>query len=300
MYDIIIIGAGCAGMTAAVYATRAGKSVMIIENESIGGQISYSPLVENFPGFDKISGMEFSDKLWRQCEALGVTLNFTTAKKVIDLGDVKKVVTDDGEEECRAVIIATGVKHRHLGIEREDALVGKGVSYCALCDGAFYKNKTVAVAGGGNTALQNAVYLAGLCEKVYLIHRRDQYRADKALVDKLEKLPNVIPVLNANITALLGEDSLNAVEVTDKNTGDKKEIGLDGLFVSVGHIPENSAYADVVDLDESGYIISDESCVTKTSGIFAAGDCRTKEVRQLTTAAADGAVSATAACNYIG
>lgn len=295
-YDIVIIGAGTAGLTASIYAARAGKKVLILENEGIGGQIATSPKVENYPGFLEISGMEFSDKLYEQAEALGVTLELDKAEKIIDNGEYKTVKTEYGEFTCKAVIIATGVKHRHLGIEAEEKYMGRGVSYCAVCDGAFYKGRTVAVVGGGNSAVQSAIMLSNICEKVYLIHRRDTFRCENKLSEEVKKTENIELVLDSVIKDLEGEDKLSAIIVENK-TGETKRIEVAGLFVLVGQIPENSTFADTVNLDESGYIIAGEDCKTNMNGVFAAGDCRTKAIRQLTTAAADGSVAALAACN---
>ncbi|NLA76842.1 MAG: FAD-dependent oxidoreductase [Clostridiales bacterium] len=299
MYDIIIIGAGCAGLTAAVYAARAGKSVLVLEAENIGGQISYSPKVENFPSIRQISGSEFADNLFEQASALGVQLELERVTH-IENGGTKKVHTEDSVHECRCVIIATGVKHRHLGVDREEDFPGKGLSSCPICDGAFYKGKKVAVPGGGNSALQSAAMLAGTCEKVYLIHRRDTFRGEQAKADELKKLENVEFVLNSIITDLAGDDVLTGVTVCSSQQGECRNIALDGLSVSVGHMPENSVFEGLVQLDESGYIIAGEDCKTTAEGIFAAGDCRTKQVRQLTTAAADGSVAALAAVDFIG
>lgn len=295
-YDIVIIGAGTAGLTAAIYAARAGKKVLILENEGIGGQIATSPKVENYPGFSEISGMEFSDRLYEQASALGVELELDRAEKIIDNGESKTVKTEYGEFNCKAVIIATGVKHRHLGIEAEEKYMGRGVSYCAVCDGAFYKGKDVAVVGGGNSAVQSAIMLSNICNKVYLIHRRDEFRCEKKLSDEVRAIENVELVLNSTIKDLQGDDKLATI-VTENKSGEVKEINAEGLFVLVGQIPENSAFSDIINLDESGYIIAGEDCKTNVEGIFAAGDCRTKAIRQLTTAAADGSVSALAACN---
>ncbi len=296
MYDIVIIGAGCAGLTAAIYAARAGKNVLILENEGIGGQIATSPKVENYPGFSSISGMEFSDKLYEQADALGVTLELDRAEKIIDNGNTKTVKTEYGEYECKAVIVATGVKHRHLGIEAEAKYIGRGVSYCAVCDGAFYKNKTVAVVGGGNSAVQSAIMLSGICEKVYLIHRRDSFRCEAKLSDEVKSIENIELVLNSTVKDLEGENKLSAI-ITENTAQEERKIEAEGLFVLVGQIPENSAFSDIINLDEAGYIVAGEDCKTNVEGVFAAGDCRTKAVRQLTTAAADGSVAALAACN---
>lgn len=300
MYDIVIIGAGCAGMTAGIYAARAGKTVLLLETQSIGGQISFSPNVENFPSLRRISGTEFSSNLFEQATALGVDFEIDSAVKITDNGETKTVVTEYGSYECKAVILATGVKHRELGIEREQELCGKGVSYCAVCDGAFYKGKSVAVAGGGNTALQDALFLSQYCEKIYLVHRRGEFRGEASLVKQLEGKENVEFVLNCNIVSLNGEALLESVTVKNNETLEEKALPVQGLFVAVGQIPGNEAFRELIELDGSGYIAAGEDCVTNVKGIFAAGDCRTKEVRQLVTAAADGAVAALAACRYCG
>ncbi len=296
MYDVIIVGAGCAGLTAAVYALRAGKTVLILEAETIGGQISSSPKVENFPSIKSISGAEFSSNLFDQATELGADFELDRVEKVID-GDVKKVITEYGEYECKALILATGVKHRKLDIENVDDYEGNGISYCAVCDGAFFKGMKVAVNGGGNSALQSAEMLSEICEKVYLIHRRDTFRGEKTHVERLEKIPNIEFVLNSTVTGLSGDGALESIEITDTQTGNKSTLEISGLFAMIGQIPQNSVFADVVELDEAGYIKAGEDCKTSADGIYAAGDCRTKSVRQLTTAAADGAVAALAAIN---
>ena len=296
MSDIIIVGAGCAGLTAAIYAARAGKTVTILENEGIGGQISTSPRVENYPGIKSISGIEFSDRLFDQACDLGVELQLARAEGIEKNGGGFTVKTEYGDLTARAVILATGCRHRHLGLPEEERFAGKGVSYCAVCDGAFYKGKTVAVAGGGNAALQNALMLAEICEKVYLIHRRDAYRAEEQLVGQINAVANIEPVLNATVSHLNGSGKLESVTVNQN--GSEKEIAMDCLFVSIGQQADNAAFADLVALDENGYIVAGEDCKTSCEGVFAAGDCRTKAIRQLTTAAADGAVAALAACLF--
>ena len=298
IYDIIIIGGGCAGLTAAVYARRAGKSVLLLENNSFGGQISLTDGVENFPGFMNISGAELSDRLHSQATALGTETVFDTALKINENGAYKAVVAEYGEYTGRAIIIAGGLRHRKTELAEEDKFVGKGVSYCAVCDGAFYKNKRVAVLGGGNTALGDAAFLADICQSVTIIHRRDEFRADKSTVSHLREKSNVNYVLNSVLTAINGESAVTSVTVENTKTGEKKEIPVSGLFVAIGQLPQNEAYKDIVELDEYGYIKAGEDCRTSRAGIFAAGDCRTKELRQLVTAAADGAVAATNACSY--
>ena len=299
MSDIIIIGAGTAGLSAAIYALRAGKSVLIFEGLSVGGQIINTPDVENYPGIAHTSGFEFANGLFEQAKSFGAELKREAVKELIDEGAVKRVKTDKGEYEAKAVILATGAKNRPLGLEREQEMVGRGVSYCATCDGMFYRGKDVAVAGGGNTALEDAQFLSGYCNHVYLIHRRDAFRGDQKNVSLLEARDNVEFVLNANVTALEGEKRVEGVTVADKFSGETRTLAVSGLFIAVGQMPANEAFANVVKLDDKGYIVADESCTTGTPGIFAAGDCRTKEVRQLTTAAADGAVAALAAGKYI-
>ncbi len=299
-YDIVIVGAGTAGLSAAIYAVRAGKSVIVLEATTHGGQIVNTPEVENYPGIQKISGFEFANNLYKQAKSLGAEVIY---EKVIGIevnGEEKIVHTTKEDYQAKAVILATGVKNRPLGLEHEKEWIGAGISYCAICDGMFYRGKDVAVAGGGNTALENAIFLTNYCRKVYLIHRRDAFRGEEKLLQTLKEKPNVEFVLNANITRLIGEDGVDGVEVEDKNTHEKRVIDVMGLFVAIGQMPENSEFINVVDLDKGGYIEAKEDCKTKTKGIFTAGDCRTKKVRQLATAASDGAIAALAACEYIG
>ncbi len=299
-YDIVIVGAGTAGLSAAIYAVRAGKSVIVLEATTHGGQIVNTPEVENYPGIQKISGFEFANNLYKQAKSLGAEVIY---EKVIGIevnGEEKIVHTTKEDYQAKAVILATGAKNRPLGLEHEKEWIGAGISYCAICDGMFYRGKDVAVAGGGNTALENAIFLTNYCRKVYIIHRRDAFRGEEKLLQTLKEKPNVEFVLNANITRLIGEDGVDGVEVEDKNTHEKRVIDVMGLFVAIGQMPENSEFINVVDLDKGGYIEAKEDCKTKTKGIFTAGDCRTKKVRQLATAASDGAIAALAACEYIG
>lgn len=299
-YDIVIVGAGTAGLSAAIYAVRAGKRVIVLEATTHGGQIVNTPEVENYPGIQKISGFEFANNLYEQAKSLGAEVIY---EKVIGIevnGEEKIVHTTKEDYQAKAVILATGAKNRPLGLEHEKEWIGAGISYCATCDGMFYRGKDVAVAGGGNTALEDAIFLTNYCRKVYLIHRRDAFRGEEKLLQTLKEKPNVEFVLNANITRLIGEDGVDGVEVEDKNTHEKRIIDVMGLFVAIGQMPENSEFINVVDLDKGGYIEAKEDCKTKTKGIFTAGDCRTKKVRQLATAASDGAIAALAACEYIG
>ena len=296
MKDIIIIGAGPAGLTAAIYAQRAGRSVLLLEARSYGGQIINTPEIDNYPALPHISGFEFAAKLYEQAVSFGAEIVYEAAAAIEDKGDVKVVTTSKNNKyEARAVIIATGAKNRPMGLDREQELIGRGISYCATCDGMFFRKKDVAVFGGGNTAIEDALFLSQYCNKVYVIHRRDKFRGDAADVEKLRQRENVEFVLDSVVTALLGEDKLQGIEVTNTKDGGKREIAVSGLFVAIGQMPDNGAFADLVDLDDKGYVVAGESCKTKTAGIYTAGDCRTKDVRQLTTAAADGAAAALAA-----
>ena len=298
IYDIIVIGGGPAGLTAAVYARRAGKSVLVLEKAALGGQITWSPKVENFPSVVSISGTDLGDRMAEQAMAQGAEVEIEEVTGIEDCGDFRRVSCEFGASyEGRAVILATGAKPRMLGVEREEELVGSGVGYCAVCDGAFFKDLPVAVSGGGNSALQDAMLLSETSSRVYLIHRRDSFRGEEALVRALREKSNVEFVLNAAITRLLGENELTGVVV--RQNGEEREIPVDGLFVAIGHEPDNGAFAEHLALDERGYAASDESCVTKTPWLFVAGDCRAKKVRQLTTAVADGAVAALAACAWL-
>lgn len=298
MYDIIIIGGGPAGLTAATYARRAGKSVLVIEKNAFGGQITWSPKVENFPGFVSVSGVELGDKLLEQAMEQGAEVELEEVETLTVNGGVKRVRCVSGAEfEARAVIIATGARPRMLGLPREQELIGNGVCFCAVCDGAFYKGQDVAVNGGGNSALQDALLLSETCRKVYLIHRRDSFRGEAKLVDALKAKDNVEFILGARITELVGEDELCGLKL-DCN-GETRNIDVTGLFVAIGHAPDNGKFSDLIALTEAGYADSNEDCLTVTPGVFTAGDCRRKSVRQLTTAVADGSVAALAACAYI-
>ena len=298
MYDIIIIGGGPAGLTAATYARRAGKSVLVIEKNAFGGQITWSPKVENFPGFVSVSGVELGDKLLEQAMEQGAEVELEEVEALTADGGVKRVRCVSGAEfESRAVIIATGARPRMLGLPREQELIGNGVCFCAVCDGAFYKGQDVAVNGGGNSALQDALLLSETCRKVYLIHRRDSFRGEAKLVDALKAKDNVEFILGARITELVGEDELCGLKL-DCN-GETRNIDVTGLFVAIGHAPDNGKFSNLIALTEAGYADSNEDCLTVTPGVFTAGDCRRKSVRQLTTAVADGSVAALAACAYL-
>ena len=299
LYDILIIGGGPAGLTAATYARRAGKSVLVIEKNAFGGQITWSPKVENFPGFLSLSGTELGDRLLEQAMEQGAEVELDEVVGVsVDADGVKTVRCESGAQfQGRALIIAVGAKPRMLGLPREEALVGNGVCFCAVCDGAFYAGQDVAVCGGGNAALQDALLLSEKCRRVTLIHRRDSFRGEQKLVEALRKRDNVDFLLNAQITGLLGENELSGLTLSQND--ETRTLPVSGLFVAVGHQPDNAVFTELLDLDAAGYAQAGEDCLTKSAGVFVAGDCRAKGVRQLTTAAADGSVAALAACRYL-
>ena len=301
MYDVIVVGGGPAGMTAALYALRNGKSALVIEKTGFGGQITHSPKVENYPGTLSMSGNEFADKTLEQILAQGAEIEFETVTEVRVEGDTKVVLTEEGSRfEGKTVVLATGVRHRMLGLPGEDDLVGEGISFCAVCDGDFYTGKTVCVAGGGNSALQEAILLAEKCREVIMLQDMPFFTGESRLQDVLFSRSNVRGLTQIKITGLLVKDGeLTGVAIENTATGEKQEIACDGLFVAIGLIPENEPFKDLADLNSYGYFDTDEQCVTKTPGIFVAGDCRSKRVRQLTTAVADGATAALAACSYI-
>ena len=299
MYDIIIIGAGPAGLTAALYALRANKTVLLLEKASFGGQMTFSPKIENYPGYSEISGNELADKLFEQVMAQGADVELEEVLSVKDNGATKTVVTDSGEHEGKAVIIATGAKHRLLGVKGEEDFVGNGISFCAVCDGAFYENKEVIVIGGGNSALQEAILLSDLCKKITVIQNLADFTGEKKLVEILKSKSNISFVFNTVVKEFVGESELKGAVIENTETGEQKEITFDGAFVAIGLAPDNKAFENIAELDKYGYVASDEACLTKTAGVFTAGDCRTKRIRQITTASADGAVAALAACDYI-
>ena len=296
MYDIIVIGGGPAGLTAAIYALRADKKVLVIEKETFGGQITFSPKVENIPGFVSLSGNEFAEKLVEQALEQGAEVESLEVLSVED-GEIKKVITDDGVFEAKAVIVATGAKHRVLGLENEENFIGEGISFCAVCDGAFYKDLTVAVVGGGNSALQEALLLSKLCKKVYIVQNLDFLTGEKKLAEQVYETENIEVLLGNVVSAYVGEDTLKGIVI--KSATEEKELLVDGVFLAVGLAPQNEPFKNFIELDNRGYAVADESCLTKTKGVFVAGDCRTKTVRQVATAAADGAIAALAAVEYL-
>ena len=287
-------------MTAALYALRADKSVLLLEKENFGGQITYSPKLENYPSVMEISGSAFAEKMLEQVMAHGADIELAAAEKITDMGDYKIVSTEYGDFEGKAVIIATGSKHRHLGLEGEEELIGSGISFCAVCDGSFFAGKKVAVIGGGNTALQEAVMLSDLCSEVIIVQNLSFMTGEKKLLQILEKKSNVKMIFDTLVTSLSSEGGeLRAITLKNTSTDETSTLELDGMFVAIGQQPENQPFAALTALDNYGYIIAGEDCLTDTAGVFVAGDCRTKRIRQVTTAASDGAVAALAACRYI-
>lgn len=299
MYDVIVIGAGAAGMTSALYALRNGKTVLVLEGESLGGQIATSPRLENFPSIKEISGEKFADNLFEQITALGAELEIDKVTGIEKDNGVFTVTTEYGSFKGKTVIIAAGVKHKHMRTQsdRED-LVGKGVYYCAICDGPFYKDKEVALVGDGNTALQYALLLASYCKKVYIYTLFDKFFGDGKLVKALLAKENIEWRPNTSVIDYVGDTELTGIKYKDKD-GNINVHEIPAVFIAIGQVPDNKAFANYVDLDNAGYIIADESCKTKTEGLFVAGDCRTKAVRQVATAVADGAVAATNASVYL-
>ena len=301
MYDLIVVGGGPAGMTAALYAQRNGKTSLVIEKNGFGGQITHSPKVENYPGTLQMSGNEFADRMLEQILAQGAQIEFENVTGVENRGAVKVVTTEEGGRyEARAVVLATGVKHRLLGLEGEAELIGEGISFCAVCDGDFYSGQTVCVAGGGNSALQEAMLLSEKCREVVILQDLPACTGEQKLQDALFARPNVRVVVSTKINRLLIEDgALRGVEIESRVNGAREVIACDGLFVAIGLIPENAPFADLAALNDYGYFDSGEACTTRTPGVFVAGDCRSKTVRQLATAIADGATAALAAIRFI-
>ena len=301
MYDIIIIGGGPAGLTAAVYALRAGKKVLVIEKNGFGGQIAYSPKVENIPGTQQISGSEFAEKLIEQVMNLGADVELENVIRVESEGERKRVYTEEGScYEAGALILAVGVKHRMLGLSGEEALIGRGLSFCAVCDGAFYAGQETAMIGGGNSALQEALLLSEVCRKVTVVQNLPFLTGEQKLQDALGERENVRIILSAVVTEYLSENGeLKGLRLRS-DSGAEEVLSVDGAFLAVGLVPENEAFAHLAKLDDRGYFAATEDCLTATEGVFVAGDCRAKQIRQVTTAAADGAIAAMAACRYLG
>ena len=299
MYDSIIVGGGPSGMTAALYLLRSGKSVLILEKESFGGQAAKSPRLENFPSIKSIAGLDFCDQLFAQISDLGAEFEVEDAMKIEKEGDIFVITTDYNTYEAKTVILATGCHHRPLGLEREEELVGHGISYCAVCDGSYFAGKDVLLIGDANTALQYAILLASTSTKVTIATLFDKFFADPILVEKMKALPNIEYFHNLEAHRFLGSPDLTAVEFIDTKTKESKTIPCSGCFIAIGQIPDNERFSNLVDL-EKGFILTDESMATKTPGLFACGDCRVKKIRQVVTATSDGAIAGLSAFNYLG
>lgn len=298
-YDIIIIGAGAAGMTAALYSLRAGKTVCVFENEAIGGQIASSPRVENFPSIKEISGSELADNLFNQIQDLGAELELDMITSIDKEKDIFTVHGEYGDYDSKAVIIATGAKHRHIGVANEEKLIGKGVSYCAVCDGSFYKDQDVCLIGDANTALQYALLLSNYCNKVYLCTLFDHFFGEKTLIDELYRHNNILITHNLLLQEFLFDDQLYGLKFKDTQTNEIKTFDVKACFIAIGQVPHNEPFKNLVELDKNGYIVTNEDMETKTKGLYAIGDCRSKKIRQLTTAVNDGSIAAINACAYV-
>lgn len=298
MYDIIIVGAGPAGLTAAIYACRAGKSVLVLEKDTFGGQITFSPKLENYPAFQAISGNELAQRMLEQALALGAQIDMDTVTEVRD-GEIKTVLGESRSYQAKAVIIAAGARHRRLHLENEEQYIGNGISFCAVCDGAFYAGQHVAVIGGGNTALQEIALLSETCRRVTVVQNLPFLTGEAKMVERLKRRENIDYLYSTVVSAYEGGDCLTALHLHNTETGEDSRLEIDGVFLAIGTEPENAAYASVTELNDMGYIVSDESCRTKTEGIFVAGDCRTKAYRQVATAISDGAAAALNACRYL-
>ncbi len=298
LYDIIIVGAGPAGLTAAVYARRANKTVLILDKGAFGGQIAFSPKVENYPAFESITGAELADKMVEQALSQGADVEVENVIDVKTEGNIKTVITEDGNEfSSKALIIAGGAKHRHLNVPNEEKFLGEGISFCAVCDGAFYKDKTVALIGGGNSALQEAILLSETSKKVIIVQNLEFLTGEKKLQEIIEKRDNIEVILGATVDSVIDSSEFSGI-IINKN-GEKQELEAEGMFVAIGLEPDNGPFKKLIDLDDWGYVDADETCRTKTEGVFVAGDCRKKTLRQITTATADGAMAAVNACRYI-
>ena len=301
-YDVVIVGGGPAGLTAGIYAARAGKSTAIIERGLIGGQITFTDSIDNFPAAPGMNGAEYAMKIQAQAESFGAEIIMDEIVEVAapeTEGKSFKIKGNSDEYEATAIVLATGLDNRKMGISGEDGLISRGISFCAVCDGAFFRNKEVAVYGGGNTAVEDAAFLANICTKVTIIHRRDRFRAEQAVVDELKALDNVEFLMTSNVVGVNGENALESITVKNNETGETKDIAVSALFVAIGKIPNGKPFANLVATDEAGYFDIGESCEAGTPGVFVAGDGRLKELNQLTTAVSDGSIAATKACNYV-
>ncbi|MBQ7006069.1 MAG: FAD-dependent oxidoreductase [Clostridia bacterium] len=301
IYDTIIIGAGPAGLTAAIYLRRANKNVLVLEKETFGGQITHSPKVENYPGFLSVSGVEFADKLVEQAMSQGADIDLDEAKGITKENGIFTVKGTRCDYTAKSVVIATGSKHRTLGLKNEEKFTGEGISYCAVCDGAFYKDNDIAVIGGGNSALQEAILLAKTSKSVTVIQNLPFLTGESKLIEQIEVADNISVIFSSVVTKILGDEKFRGITVKNEENGKETDLSFDGIFVAIGQQPENESFKDAVSLDERGYITADESCIPDgESGIFVAGDCRSKAVRQIATAVSDGAAASVAVCRYLG
>ena len=301
-YDVAIIGGGPAGLTAGIYAARAGKSTAIIERGLIGGQITFTDSIDNFPAAPGMNGAEYAMKIQSQAESFGAEIIMDEITEVAapeTEGGTFKIKGNSDEYEATAVVLATGLDNRKMGISGEDGLISRGISFCAVCDGAFFRNKEVAVYGGGNTAVEDAAFLVNICSKVTIIHRRDRFRAEQAVIDELKAHDNVEFVMSSNVVGVNGDKALESITVKNNETGETRDIAVSALFVAIGKIPNSKPFANLVATNEAGYFDIGESCEAGTPGVFVAGDGRSKELRQLTTAVSDGSIAATKACHYV-
>ena len=301
-YDVAIIGGGPAGLTAGIYAARAGKSTAVIERGLIGGQITFTDSIDNFPAAPGMNGAEYAMKIQSQAESFGAEIIMDEITEVAppeSEGGAFKIKGNSDEYEATAVVLATGLDNRKMGISGEDGLISRGISFCAVCDGAFFRNKEVAVYGGGNTAVEDAAFLANICSKVTIIHRRDRFRAEQAVVDELKALDNVEFVMTSNVVGVNGDKALESITVKNNETGENRDIDVSALFVAIGKIHNGKPFANLVATDEAGYFEIGESCEAGTPGVFVAGDGRSKDLKQLTTAVSDGSIAATKACHYV-
>ena len=298
-YDLLVIGSGPAGVTASIYAARANKSVLVIEKEAFGGLITHSPKIENYPGFPSISGLELADQFISQAMNLGVNFEFDNIKEVVKTKEGFTLVGENGQYNGLTVIIATGSKHRHLGLPKEEELTGHGISYCAVCDGPFYTGKDIIVVGGGNSAMQEAILLSGYCKSVLMIQNLDKLTGEASSAELIEKTDNINVIYNKVVVELCGPDTLDAIIVEDVNTKEREKITTDGIFVAIGQVADNEPFKNVCNLDKAGFIISNDSCTSEVEGIFVAGDCRQKRIRQISTAISDGTIAAVEAIKYL-
>ena len=298
-YDLLVIGSGPAGVTASIYAARSNKSVLVIEKEAFGGLITHSPKIENYPGFPSISGLELADNFINQAMNLGVNFEFDNIKEIKKTSDGFTLIGDNGSYAGLAVIIATGSKHRHLGLAKEEELTGHGISYCAVCDGPFYAGKDVIVVGGGNSAMQEAILLSGYCNSVTIVQNLDKFTGEASSAKLIEETKNIKVLYNKMVIELCGDDSLEAIIVEDTNTKEHEKLTTDGIFVAIGQVADNEPFKNVCNLDKTGFIISNELCNSEVEGIFVAGDCRQKKIRQISTAISDGTIAAVEAIKYL-